>query len=327
MRENELALSWVKFMTAEKFYSPLKIGLFIVVLSYFLWNLHATFTLSWVGEWNFRGHVNFNIEIQDLSGFVGTLFRFAAGILAFGAVVYYFVKKNLSKPALYKILRWLLVLEAIYWLSLLATAVTDTQSMLSLLNHMHHMTLELWLRSFALGEVPSIVESIVPPIVLLILAFKLSPNKPLKGAIKWVLITGTVYIFVYWLLNSTLWLSTWLAKGTTYLTTYPQNLFSFVTTIFGVLALGIYAAYFTKKSVGAQSLQELKLKKIGAIITALGLFYLWNYLTWIFFGGWSSWYAWFMGHNADLFLLSLPLLGVPLLFANELSEKNDQPKQ
>lgn len=310
-------------MAAEKFYSPLKIGLFIAVLSYFLWNLHITFTLSWIGEWNFRGHVNFNIEIQDLSGFVGDLFRFAASILAFGAMVYYFAKKNLSKPALYKILRWILVLEAIYWLGLMATTVTDMQSMLSILNH---MSLELWLRSFALGELPSIVESIVPPIVLLVLAFKLSPDKPLKGAIKWALITGTVYIFVFWLLNSTIWLSTWLAKGTTYLTTYPQNLFSFITTIFGLLALGIYAAYFTKKSVGAQTLQELKLKKAGAIITVLGLFFLWNYLTWIFFGGWSSWYAWFMGHDADLWLLSLPLLGVPMLFADKL-EKNDQPKQ
>ena len=42
-------------MTEEKFYSPLKIGLFIVVLSYFLFTLHATFTLSWVGEWNRLG--------------------------------------------------------------------------------------------------------------------------------------------------------------------------------------------------------------------------------------------------------------------------------
>jgi hypothetical protein len=309
-------------MTVEKFYSPLKIGLFIVVLSYFLWNLHITFTLSWIGEWNFRGHVNFNIEIQDLSGFVGDLFRFAASILAFGAMIYYFAKKNLSKPTLYKILRWILVLEAIYWLGLMATTVTDMQSMLSILNHTR---LDLWLRSFALGELPSIVESIVPPIVLLVLAFKLSPDKPLKGAIKWALITGTVYIFVFWLLNSTLWIDTWLAKGTTYLTTYPQNLFSFITTIFGLLALGIYAAYFTKKSLGAQTLRELNLKKAGAIITALGLFFLWNYLTWIFFGGWSSWYAWFMGHDADLWMLSLPLLGVPMLFADNL-EKNDQPK-
>ena len=39
-------------MTENKFYTPLKIGLLIVTLSYFLFALHATFELSWVGEWN-----------------------------------------------------------------------------------------------------------------------------------------------------------------------------------------------------------------------------------------------------------------------------------
>jgi uncharacterized membrane protein YqhA len=100
---------------------------------------------------------------------------------------------------------------------------------------------------------------------------------------------------------------------------------NFVLTTFGLLALAIYTAYFTKKSSGAQTLQELKLKSVGAIITALGMFFLWNYLTWIFFGGnylWSDWFAWFLGHNLDLWLLSLPLLGLPLLFTNKLKEKD-----
>ena len=32
--------------------SPLKVGLLIVVISYFLFTLHAMFTLSWIGEWD-----------------------------------------------------------------------------------------------------------------------------------------------------------------------------------------------------------------------------------------------------------------------------------
>jgi uncharacterized membrane protein YqhA len=100
---------------------------------------------------------------------------------------------------------------------------------------------------------------------------------------------------------------------------------NFILTTFGLVALAIYAAYFTKKSSGVQTLQELKLKTVGAIITALGMFFLWNYLTWIFFGGnylWSDWFAWFLGHNLDLWMLSLPLIGLPLLFINKLQEKN-----
>ena len=36
------------------------------------------------------------------------------------------------------------------------------------------------------------------------------------------------------------------------------------------------------------------------------MYFLWNYLTWIYFGGdavWSTWYAWFLGHNLDLWML------------------------
>ena len=41
---------------------------------------------------------------------------------------------------------------------------------------------------------------------------------------------------------------------------------------------------------------------------------------------WSGWYAWFLGHNMDLWALSLPLFGLPLLFHqkrfNEMAESN-----
>jgi len=60
----------------------------------------------------------------------------------------------------------------------------------------------------------------------------------------------------------------------------------------------------------------LKLKTVGVIIVLAGLYFLWNYVTGIIFGAelWSDWYAWFLGHNLDLWALSLPLLGLPLLF-------------
>jgi hypothetical protein len=306
-------------MTEQKFYSPLKIGLLIVVLSYFLFTLHTTFTLSWIGEWNrITGSFSFAIFVEDISGFIGLIFRFAASIIALAAIIFYFAKKNLSKPAVYKILRWILVLEAIYWLGLLTTTVMSTPGLSGL---------SVTLSSFALNFIPLFVESIVLPISLFILAWKLNPNKPLKQAIKWGLITGTVCIFVFWLTNSSMWFETLTyQKPIGYITSYPQNLLSFILTVFGLLALAIYSAYFTKKSSGAESLQELNLKIIGAIVLALGMYFLWNYLTWIFFGGnylWSDWYAWFLGHNMDLWMLSLPLLGLPLLFTNRLSKENN----
>jgi hypothetical protein len=166
------------------------------------------------------------------------------------------------------------------------------------------------------------VESIAIPIALFKLAFALDPNKPPKGAIKWGLIAGTICVLLFWLSNTSIWVSTVWQKGTEYLTSYPENLLSFGLTTIGIFALALFTAYFSKKSIGTETLEKLKLKTLGAIIVALGLYFLWNYLTWIFFGRnelWSSWYAWFLGHNMDLWLLSIPLVGLPLLFERKAS--------
>jgi hypothetical protein len=308
-------------MTEEKFCSPLKIGLLIVTLSYFLFALHSTFTLSWIGEWNTSRGFNFYVFITDISGAIGLPFRLAAGLIAFGSVIFYFNKGFPSTAKTYKILRWILVLEGIYWLSLLTTAATNVYSQVT-----SDVALNTALTTLAISTIPSLVESLLIPIVLFVLAWKLNPDKPAGDAIKWALITGVSYVLVFWLTNMGMWFTTILyEKGRSYLTTYPENMLNFVLTTFGMLALTIYTGYFTKKSVGAQSLQELNLKVAGVIITLLGLFFLWNYLTWIFFGGnylWSYWFAWFLGHNLDLWMLSLPMLGIPLLFTNKPTEKH-----
>jgi hypothetical protein len=310
----------VKIMAEPKFYSPLKIGLLIVSIAYFLFTFHALFTLSWIGEWeHIGGSFNFTIFVEDISGSIGLVFRLAASIIALAAIIFYFAKKNLSKPAAYKILRVVLVFEAIYWLGLLATGAYSVQG---LFRGFGNRTIMSVLTSLATSVIPELMESLVLPIALFILAYKLNPNKPFKGQIKWGLISGTILIVVFWLVNTSMWIAAERQKGMGYLTSYPQNLLSFILTTIGLLALAIYSAYVTKKSAKTETAQELNLKPIGAIILALGMYFLWNYLTWIFFGGnylWSNWYAWFLGHNLDLWMLSLPLVGLPLLFKRQAS--------
>lgn len=313
-------------MTELKGVSPLIIGLLIVAISYFLFTLHALFTLQWLGEWDriAGGSLRFAIFTEDLSAFVGLLFRFAASIIALAAIVFYFAKQRFSKPAAYKVLRLILVLEAVYWLGLLATAIFDIQ--FSFFMGSGNLLIMSVLTSVATTVIPDFLESLVFPIFLLILAFKLSPNKPIKIQAKWGLITGTILIAVFWLVNTNLWISTVRVKGLEYLTSYPQNLLSFVVTAIGLFALVVYSAYVTKKSAMIETWQELNLKHVGIIILGLGMFFLWNYLTWIFFGGnylWSTWYAWFLGHNMDLFMLSLPMVGLPLLFYKASKQATD----
>jgi hypothetical protein len=302
-------------MTEHKQASPLKIGLLIVVASYFLFTLHAALTLQWIGEWNYNGHFSFYVFVTDISAGVGLGFRFVASLIAIGAVLFYFNKEAPSTQKVFKVLRWVLVLEAIYWLGLITTAVLNVQNSLQISSH---ASANLLINSWLLNTIPSVVEAILIPATLLILAYQLSPAKPLNCAIKWALITGTSFIFVFWLTNTSMWFITIRYQtGWGYLTTFPENLLNFVITTFGLLALAIYSAIFTIKSRKTQTLAELKLKTAGAIILAVGMFFLWNYLTWIFFGGdplWSEWFAWFLGHNLDLWMLSLPLVGLALLF-------------
>jgi hypothetical protein len=306
-------------MSEPRFYSPLKIGLLIVAIAYFLFTFHAMFTLSWIGEWeSLGGNLGFVIFVEDISASIGLIFRLAASISALVGIILYFVKKGLSAQTTMKILRVILVCEAIYWLGLLASGVMP----LVYLRGLGDRSLLSVLTSVFTSDIPCLVESIAIPVALFMLASKMNPKKPLKGAIKWGLIAGTVYIFVFWLVNTSIWILTIRQKGTEYLTSYPENLVSFALTTVGLLALTIFAAYFSKKSMGAETLDMLKLRTSGAIITALGLYFLWNYLTWIFFGGdylWSAWYAWFLGHNLDLWILSIPLVGLPLLFERKPS--------
>jgi hypothetical protein len=151
----------------------------------------------------------------------------------------------------------------------------------------------------------------------------LSPSKPAKGAIKWGLIAGSVYVFVYWFTNAISWIGAVIDKGVDYVILYPINMLSFLVTVIGLLLLTFYAVYFSKKSFGKAVLTKLDLKRIGIIITALGLYFNLIYVLWLFFGsvgGWGSWYAWFLGHG-NLWALALPFVGLPLLFSASSSNE------
>ena len=315
------AVVTVKIMEEPKFYSPLKIGLLTVSIAYFLFTLHALFTLSWIGEWEYLGggSASFWIFITDVSAYFGLVFRFIASLIAVASLLLYFAKKGLPESTAFKVLKWILVLEALYWVPLFLSGLMGLMPVdLSGLG----ATAGLSLGSLITTGLPCLVSSIVIPFALFKLAFKLKPNRLPKDAIKWSLVAGTLYVFVFWLNNMGMWIATFLLKGETYFSAYPENMFSFVLTVYGLPVLVAFTAYVAGKTVAAvtDTFEKLNPRPIGAIITSLGLYFFWNYLTWIFFGGWSDWYAWFLGHNLDLWMLSLPLVGVPLLFKRRSAE-------
>lgn len=302
-------------MTQAKANYPLKIGLAMVAVAYFVFTLHALFTLSWIGEWEgLPERVAFWIFVSDITATFFLVFRFIAGLIAVTAVALYFKRHGLSEQSKLKYLKLILVFEALYWVGLITSGVWGILPTNGL-----NFNIGLLITT----GIPCMVSSIAIPLALFKLVTKLKPSKPQKEAIKWGLITGAIYAFVFWLNNMGMWIVTAIGRGWEFLTVYPENLLSFALTVFGLLALALYTTYFAKKHVGAESLEPLKIG-IGAILTMLGLYFLWNYLTWIYFGGWSEWYAWFLGHNLDLWLLVLPLLGLPLLFSQKSTSQQNE---
>ena len=282
----------------------LKMGLLIVSLTWFFFN---AFNFLKGGFNIFQGY--FWIALTDTAGMFGLGFRTMAALVAVITILFFIVKKDLSKPELLMSVRWIILGEVVYLLSLFPVLIW-------------FITLNSGASSLGLGSLletalPVFVQSVIIPIFLVKLFLELNPNRPGKGAIKWGLIGGTSYVFMFWLNNAGNWISVVLAKGPEYVTAYPDHILSFGLTTIGLLALTLYSIYFSIKSFGTGSLEKLDLRKVGGIITALGLYFFVVYVMWLVFGTdakWSSWYAWFLGHNMDLWVLSLPLVGLPLLF-------------
>ncbi|MCW4034940.1 MAG: hypothetical protein NWF03_06210 [Candidatus Bathyarchaeota archaeon] len=288
---------------------PLKFGLFLVALTWFLFTIYQFIKSAIYGatvDWPFWMLLTDNASVVSLG------FRTMGGLIAVVAVLFYLFNRDLSKPEATMTLRWILVAEALYWMPLFLSGLWG------LLPTANDFVSEGYGILFVIETgVPCMLESLIIPFVLIKLFLALNPNKPAKGAIKWGLISGTAFIFVFWLDNTVNWIAAIIEKGIEYVTAYPLNILSFGMTCVGLLLLTLYSAYFSRKSFGAETLSDLDLPKIGAIIICLGLYFDIIYVMWLLFGsvgGWGTWYAWILGHNMNLWAVALPLAGLPLLF-------------
>jgi hypothetical protein len=296
---------------------PLRIGLLLASfawVSYIFYDFNiAIFRDGYSTPWR---------ALENLPGTWGSGLRLAAAAIIAIAALYLIAKKDLSKPELIISASLIAIFEATYFLAFLGGALNFHKT--------NFFTLPLILEQ----GLPCAAMGILTPIVLLKLFFQLKASKPLVGAIKWTLIYLSVYIFIFWLNNAGYWIAAVALKGINYISQYQVNLFSFIITVFGLLALMIYAFNFTRKSIQGDIIAKLNLKKVGLIITSLGLYPVLIFLLWLIFGsvgGWGTWYAWFLGH-AYMTFTSTPLIfiGLALMFrpqVNGQSVKQGNPEQ
>ena len=282
----------------------IRTGMFLTALAWFTFSFYE-FVNSLLH--NFHNETWNWLLFQETGGCVGLGLRTAGGLIAVIATLFYLVKRELSPPETLMTLRLIVIFEAAYWLSFLfsISPLSDFTNITTLIEN----------------NLPIIVQATLLPIVLIMLFFNLSPKKAATGGLKWGLISGTVYILVLWLNNAGNWIAAAAVKGIDYLTLYPANMFSFLLTAVGLLLLTLYSAYFTKKTIAKHDLSQVNLRTVGFIITAVGLYFDIIYVMFLILGpvgGWGMWYAWFTGHNLDLWIMALPFAGLPLLFQKNI---------
>ena len=296
-------------MGEDKLASSLKFGLLIVALTWFSFTGYQFLK----GAFNiFRGY--FWVSLTDTAGALGMGFRTMAGVIAFFTILFFVLRKDLKKPELFMSIRWVLLGEIVFFLSLMPVVLWGLAVVFGIESS------AFGLGSFVESTLPVMIEAIGIPIVLGKLFLELNPDKPARGAIRWGLISGVYVVFVLWINNTGNWIGAITRSGIEYVTAYPDHILSFGLTSIGLLALALYGVYYIRKSWDAGSLAELDMRGIGVLITGVGLYFLVNYVMWLFLGTdakWSTWYAWFLGHNLELWMMSLPLVGVPLLFKNK----------
>jgi hypothetical protein len=293
-------------MAENRIDSSIKIGLLIVALTWLLFTAYQFLK----GAFNiFRDY--FWISLTDTAGAMGMAFRAMAALIAVLTILFFILKKDLKKPELFMSIRWILIGEMVCFLSLIPVVIWGLAVVVGAESNI------FGLGNFVESTLPVMIEAIGIPIVLAKLFLELNPNKPANGAIKWGLVSGVFYVFVFWINNTGNWMGAITRNGIEYVTAYPDHILSFGLTAIGLLALVILGLSIIKKSAGASSLDDLELHKIGILITGVGLYFVINYVLWLFLGTdakWSTWYAWFLGHNVELWLMTIPLVGVPLLF-------------
>jgi len=287
---------------------PIKIGLFFVVTVWFCFLFYR-----------FSGILLSGVEVPftDLPATIGLGFRvFASGIVLI-ITVFYLFKQNFSLINFLSYLRLAILFEVIYWLSFLPSGIWGFS----------YSTIQYSPEFFILNTgLPCTIQSIMIPFALMILITKMTPQYFEKKFIKWSLIAVSIYLFVFWFNYTTQWWSEIFVSGTELILQSNLYTLQFILTVCGLLCLFLYSLIFVKNSLQICSIKKLDLKTLGLIITLFGIYFDLLLIMWLLFpvsdGVLTVWPVYSIEYNPDLWLASIPIFGVPLIFIK--SKKNNK---
>lgn len=282
-------------------------GIFVVLLFWLVF----TFSNAWISFafWEFMEfNVTLSASVALVVGSFGLVFRVFASILGF--VVLFFYLKNKTSLA-FRFVSLILVFEALHVLFYGFNGLDGLE-----------------FGDFVLivqSSINCIIGAVIVPLPLFVLSKKIWSKKT-GEVIKWGFISGFAYILMLWIRFASNWIAVLIQSevyysllpgyGLDYILNYPVNLFGFILTLFG---LPLLAIYFLK---ARKSNAKKMISRFGWTISFLGFYFLILFVIYAFssrsliFGA-SIWSSFFVGHNYDLWMVSLPVFGIPLILLTD----------
>lgn len=268
---------------------------------------------------------------EGVAGTVGLVIRAVGGFFAFYAAFLYACKKENAIPVVKRYAGIALLLEAIYFLSLIPSTITAfayyfVDGNVFYFDHTPPLIL------LYVAALPTLASVAIMPTVLFKLRSKVVGNSSTEDLIKWGSITGATYVLVvFWFCYSMAWLGNMVPFdraqgqfGWPFLLE-PLNLTSYIITFVGLLLIALFTLKLTFPASKEQPI-KIDFRGLGVVMLAFGGYFIFNLLYFYLTGGYvphpNVWYE-MIGppHNVNLWCLAFVFLGL-LLLINDGKTRN-----
>jgi hypothetical protein len=269
---------------------------------------------------------------EGVAGTVGLIIRAVGGFFAFYAAVLFLWKKESALSAIKGKVGTALLLEGIYYFSLIPSTLTAFAYYFANGGVFYFDSTPPLILLFV-AAIPTLATVTLIPIILFKLRSKIVHSSPTQDIVKLSSFTAFIYILVvFWFSYSMAWLGNMVPfdrargqYGWSFLLE-PVNLISFLVTVLGLLLVALFVLKLTFPTSWTQ-VGKISLSGLGVVMLAFGGYFIFNLLYFYLTGGYAPhpnvWYE-MMGppHNVNLWCLVFVFLGLALLISSR-AKKNE----
>jgi len=311
----------------EKYADSLEFWIFVVVCAYLGYALYfavygLTFSIGLTSDYYVYNLISKNpwwwpilyYGSEGVSGSVGLVLRAIGSFFALYSAYLFWRKKDRALPLIRRKVGTALLLEAGFHLALIPSVIAAFAYYASTeyLYYFDHTPGLLLLYGTAIPCLALVL--VIPPLLL---------------KLRTTIIRA--YLFVaFWFNYSMLWAAAMvpypesrIQYGSSFLLE-PSNFVSFAITVFGLFAIATFGLVFTLPAIKKQPI-KLNLRRLGAVITAFGGYFIFSILHYYLTGGYeahpSVWYEVISPlHNPNLWCVAFIFIGLAVLVRGKIKE-------